>query len=311
MLGFDREKNVIASGDTADLYAYLFDANDEPVDPASLQAVEFTIQKPDKTLEVQAGTLNADGAGFLLYPTTDTGQYRVVAKFTFTDGRIQSTRSDFEVFDPFSPPEPADWTVLTEDEKLTAMENLIMDRVWERFEDLFDSEDGGPWMRDMTLAVFGPQKIKDFIPEAIFDINVYNPPTHFTIDKFALPVASTNLTNPDLFLLVQGTMVAAIRHLMRTYTEQPLPQGGQVTYEDRRDYLQRWGTMYQIEWGFYDHLVKLWKRQFLGLGQSKVLVSNKAGRLLPAPLRTRNIGRGYYAVSPLWLLLIHLVHWLN
>jgi hypothetical protein len=292
MLGFDRERKLINVGDTADLYAYLFDSEDAPIDAADLESVEFTIQKPDKTKDILPGTIEPDGAGFLLYPADQQGQYVVVAQFTFTDGRIQSTQTNFEVFDPFLVPVPPNYDTLTDSEKQQAMEDIVTEAVWNRFEDLFDSSDGGPWMRDMTLNIFGPQKIKNFISEVIFDINVYNPPTNFDIGEFAQPIL--NKTNPNLTVLVQGTMCAVIRHLMRTYAEQPLPTGGQVTYEDRRDYLQRWGTMYQIEWQHFDHLVKLWKRQFLSFGHSKVLVSNKAGRLLPAPLRTRNIGRGYY-----------------
>lgn len=293
MLGYDREKNVVNLNDTADLYAYLYDDADAPVNVDTIVQVDFLIEKPDRSRVSLAGQVEDDGAGFVLFSDTDlTGEYRVVATFIFDDGRKQSTTSDFQVDDPFQNPEVLDWEVLTEDEKYDAYERLVAEKTWDRFEDLFDSTDGGPWMRDMTMNVFGPQKIRDFIDEALFDINVYNPPTDFDIAKFAQPI--NNRTNTNMTLIVQGTMLAVIRHLMRVYTEQPLPTGGQITYEDRRDYLQRWGTIYQIEWNHYDHLVKMWKRQFLDLGKNKVLVHNKAGRLLPAPLRTRNIGRGYY-----------------
>jgi hypothetical protein len=280
MLGFDREPNVLNLHDSAELNAFLFDDEDAPVDPADIQRVEFTIQKPDGAFDYVSGVLQPDGSARLIYNDTDqAGEYTTVAQFYLTNNIVRSIRSDFSVADPFAPDVPTP-------------EQIVAKRVWDKLEDLFDSTDGGPWMRDMTLNVFDQSKIPEFIDEAIFDINVYNPPTDFNIDKFAQPILDK--PNPNLTVLVQGTTTAVIRHLMRTYTEQPLPTGGQVTYEDRRDYLQRWGTMYQIEWQHFDHLVKLWKRQFLSLGQSKILVSNKAGRLLPAPLRTRNIGRGYY-----------------
>jgi len=296
-VGYDREQNVVNSGDSAELYAYLYDNEGSPVDPDLLTEVEFTIQKPDDSMVTADGELLDDGAGFLRFTDTDQrGPYAVVARFTFSDGGIKSTRTDFEVIDPFrdtfDPNDPAY-------DRQAHYRTIVSDRVWQKINDLFDSQDGGPWMMDMTLHVFSPSRIQDFIDEALFDINVYNPPTEFHIDKFAQPVPiSLNSPemgpNPNLTVLVQGTLIAVIRHLMRTYVEQPLPAGGQVTYEDRRDYLQRWGTIYQIEFQHYDHLVKLWKRQFLNLHESKNLVSNKAGRLMPAPLRSRNIGRGYY-----------------
>lgn len=296
-LGYDREQNVVNLGDTVDLYAYLYDREAAPTDPDDLLSVEFTIQKPDETKVVEPGEVADDGAGFLRFTdTTLRGQYAAVAKFAFTDGSVKSTRTDFEVIDPFRDtfdPQDPDY------DQQAHYKHIVSDKVWSKITDLFDSQDGGPWMMDMTLNVFSPARIQDFIDEALFDINVYNPPTDFTIVKFAQPIpinidASGTGPNPNLTVLVQGTLIAVIRHLMRTYVEQPTPAGGQVTYEDRRDYLQRWGTIYQIEFQHYDHLVKMWKRQFLHLHESKNLVSNKAGRLMPAPLRSRNIGRGYW-----------------
>jgi len=296
-LGYDREQNVVSVGDTADLYAYLYDRDDAPVDPDDLVMVDFTIQKPDGTKVTEPGQIQEDGSGYLLFLETDQrGEYTVVAKFTFIDGQIRSTRTDFEVHDPFT----AEYDPSAPDYDAEAhYESIISERVWKKLNDLFDSADGGPWMMDMTMNVFSDSRIADFIPEALFDINVYMPPTEFNLDTFARPVVADLTTgkqkpNPNLTVIVQGTFLAVVRHLMRTYTEQPTPAGGQVTYEDRRDYLQRWGTIYQIENEFFQHLVKNWKRQFMGLHESKNLVSSKAGRLMPAPLRSRNIGRGYY-----------------
>jgi hypothetical protein len=280
-LGYDSEQRVVNAGDTAPLYAFLYDDRDQPVSSDDLVAVEYTIEKPDGSrIEGEPGEVQDDGTGFLLFTDTDQqGEYRVVAKFIFVNGEVRSTRTDFQVADPFNPPIPTD-------------EQLVADKVWNKIEDCFDSEDGGPWMRDMTLQVFTPNRIPDFIDEAVFDINITNPPTEITIGAFTIPDPDGHYH--DLPLIVQGTFLAVVRHLMRSYTEQPLPQGGQVTYEDRRDYLQRWGTIYQIEAQLYDHWVKMWKRKFFLFGQSKILVASKAGRLLPAPLRSRNIGRGYY-----------------
>lgn len=298
MLGYDVEQRVVSMNDTAELYAYLYDDADAAVNPDDLVRVDFVIERPDGSQDTAEGEILDDGAGFYRYANTDlVGEYKVVATFVFVEGQVRSTRSDFQVADPFKsdlniPYEYDRYSSLTDDEKLQWQVDFISSRVWDKLEDTFDSNDGGPWMRDMTLNVFSPSKLSDFIEEALFNINVYNPPTSFWIDRFAPP--TNGRPNPDATILIQATWVATIRHLMRSYAEQPLPTGGQVTYEDRRDYLQRWGTIYQIENQLFDQLLKLWKRQFLGLGTSKMLVSNKAGRLLPAPLRTRNIGRGYY-----------------
>lgn len=278
--GYDQEQNVVNLGDSADLYAYLYDRDQTAIAEADILSVQFIVEKPDGSRTTKYGEVQENGDGYIKYADTDLpGEYRVVAQFTFSDGSIKSTRSDFEVYDPFDPPTPD-------------ASELISQLVWRKIQDCFDSADGGPWMKDMTLNVFSPNRIKDFIAESLMDINVYNPPTHLGIDTFTQKI--NNAPNPNLTILVQGTFISVVRHLMRSYVEQPNPTGGQITFEDRRDYMQRWGTIYQIEFQHYDHLVKLWKRQFLGLGQTKSLVSSKAGRLLPASLRTRNIGRGYF-----------------
>ena len=299
-LGYDLEQRIAYQGDSAELYAYITDDGDSVLGEGDLVQVEFRVQRPSGVGKdtVIPGDIMADGAGHLSYTdTSELGEYLVVATFTLNDGTKKSTRSDFQITDPFeenleTPVNYEEYDSLSEDDKAAWQVAIVGNRVWAKMEDVFDSNDGGPWMRDMTMNVFNPAKINEFMDEALFTINVYNPPTDFWIDEFATPV--NGRPNENMTIMVQATWVSVIRHLMRSYVEQPIPTGGQITWQDRRDYLQRWGTMYQIENQLFDQLLKLWKRQFLGLGTSKLLVSNKAGRLLPAPLRTRNIGRGYY-----------------
>jgi hypothetical protein len=94
---------------------------------------------------------------------------------------------------------------------------------------------------------------------------------------------------------VQATLLAVIRHLMRSYVEQPAPQGANIVYQDRRDYLQRWEEIYKIEEEFFKYVLALWKRQFLHLGTGSLLVHSKAGRLYgPGYNRARTISRSMY-----------------
>ncbi len=268
-------------GDTAELRHYIFLDDANAATATDIASVQYTIQKPDKSQYTQAGVVESDGAGFFrVTDTSEVGEYKYIAKFTLTTGEIRSIRDSFEVVDPFDPPIPEPIEVL-------------MSRVWMKFEDLFDAEEGGPWLRDETYARFDKTKIPEFISEAILDINVAPPTTEVGIDHFITPGPDGGL-DPDSPLLELGIFLAMVRHLMRSYVEQPLATGASVFYEDRRDYLQRWQIIYQMENERFMRLIALWKRQFIGLGKSKLLVTAKAGRLLPAPLRTRNIGRGYY-----------------
>lgn len=278
-LGFDRNLNVVNLSDSAELYATLTDKDDNPLTVDDLVSVQFNIQKPDQTRLTLAGEILDTGEGFGRFTATDqVGDYLAIAQFRLYSGEVRSARCDFEVIDPFNPTTPTNSDVVSE-------------KVWAKIEDCFDSEYGGPWMRDQTLAFFNKDRVIDFVDEALMDINLYHPPTDLTISDFM--TKRSDGTYAQLPLLVEACFLAVVRHLMRTYVEQPLPEGAQIVYEDRRDYVQRWGTIYQIEYQLFDHWAKLYKRQFLGLGNSKLLVANKAGRLVPAPMRTRFVGRGY------------------
>ena len=292
-LGFDRQLKLVSLGDTARLSTRLYDEKDQLYSFEDLAAVSFAIQKPaaigdgttikgdgnsyDVNKIVIEGEILEDGTGFLNYDNADViGHYIVVATFTLVDGTTKSTRSDFEVFDPF---QVVDGPV-----------RLVADGVWTKLEDCFDAEEEGPWLRDMTQNIFNKGKMIEFMAEGLFDINQQNPPTGITIDGFF----AQNVPNSDAPLLVQATFLSVVRHLMRSYVEQPQPMGSQVVYEDRREYLQRWQEIYTIEKETYERWIALWKRKYLKLGHSKSLVATKAGRLIPASMRTRYIGRGYY-----------------
>lgn len=279
-LGYDREFKVVNLGDTAELTATIYDSEDNPYSADDLISVTFVIQAPDGTKTEHQGSVEENGTGtFNFNATTQVGHYTGMATFRTENGK-KSANVDFETIDPFMETEPSiSWVVAND--------------AWEKFEDLFDSEEGGPWLKDMTLSVFNKTKMENFIDDALIVINFQNPETSFTITEFVSegpPIARTS----SLPILTQALVLQIIRHLMRSYVEQPNPVGAQISWHDRRDYLQRWREVYAIEQEAYKQMLALWKRQFLGLGQTRTLVSSKAGRLLPAPMRTRNIGRGYW-----------------
>lgn len=279
-LGYDRQLKIVSLGDTARLVTRLYDDRDQSYAFEDLSNVTFDIQFPDKTKVDNPieGEVLEDGTGYLAFEDADQlGHYITVATFELVDGTKKSTRSDFEVFDPF--------------EVVDTQIRIIADGVWTKLEDCFDAENEGPWLQDMTLNYFREEKMEKFINDALFDINYQNPPTNLTISNF---VSNQNVVSTNYPLLVQGVFIQVLRHLMRSYVEQPLPTGAQIAFQDRRDYLQRWREIFDIEKAQYDRWVALYKRGFLQLGHSRLLVAAKAGRLIPAPMRARSVGRGYW-----------------
>jgi hypothetical protein len=277
--GYERQKRVFIN-DTALLNAYIYEADDETLIPlTAINAALFTVKKPSEetpTISNDSGTIIADGHAQYLVDSLivdEPGEYLATAQFVLNNGEKRTIIVDFDAVDPFettgaSPVDP--WVDLT----------------WRKLEDCFDSEIGGPWLRDMTLARFDKSKIKVLLPDALLDINFQQPITGFTEDSFPLD-------NGGGALLSQSLLVVTIRHLMRSYAEQPDTNNSPVAFLDRRRYQETWGKMLEVEEAQYRRVLALWKRQYFGLGKSKLLVATKAGRLIPAPMRTRYMGRGY------------------
>lgn len=228
------------------------------------------------------GEVEEDGRGYLQWTNTEeSGEYLVQAQFTLTTQEVKSVMVNFSVLDPFNIPPPTE-------------AQLVAEEVWLRFEDMFDSVEGGPILRDYTLSHFDVRKIEHFIPEALLDINVQMPPTQYSISYFARPLGNGEI-NPLMPLLTKGVMCKVLLHMVRSYIEQPVPQGAQIAYEDRTRYAQAWQSSYTIEREDWISMVRLYKRQELNLGHSALLVGSKAGRLFfNGTWRTQNVGRGFF-----------------
>lgn len=269
-------------GDTVEIYAALR-IDEQPLTPDQIAGVTFTVQRPDGTqVNNLVGNIESDGRGFYRWTdTTQTGVYRTQAQFTLATGEIRSVILTFSVVNPFAD-EPAPTPI-----------QLVTQAVWMRLEDLFDSVAGGPWLREQTMYNFDENKIAQFVPEALLDINVQMPPTQYPLDFFTT-WTTTPGDNPNMPILVKATLVLVVRHLMRSYVEQPRPQGGQVVWHDRTQYTQMWGQVYQYELADFKEALRLWKRTTLNLGRSSMSVLSKAGRLAPYGSRTQNAHRGYY-----------------
>jgi hypothetical protein len=283
--GFERQPKVMI-GDSQILNAFLYSNDDETLVPqADIIAVTFTVLVPgdnpaDPTLDHIDGLIVGDGQGQFQvgnWVNAVQGQYKSYAQFTYNEGDMtglmKSAVTDYDVFDPFvrAEPSPADPAI---------------DQCWMFFEDCFDSEIGGPWLRDMTLAVFDKSKINGFIPQALTDINQQMPLTTYDVNSF--PYAGDGTA-----VFAQGLLTATIRHLMRSYTEQPDVTGSPVGFLDRRRYQEAWKSIYDVEMERFKYWLNRWKLASYDLSHSAMIIHNKAGRLQPAPMRSRYSGRGF------------------
>jgi hypothetical protein len=169
----------------------------------------------------------------------------------------------------------------------------VVEQAWVRFADLFDSPFGGPHLQVYMQANFGRQRLATLLGQAIGRLNIIAQP-HMTygLDR-EFPFAQWGP------LLTYALNIEVIRHLVRSYTEQPeIILGTSVSRTDRRDYMQRWMQVLEIEERDYQLMLENFKMAHMGLGNVSVLVSGGAyGNYGPVALpggAGQAAARGYY-----------------
>lgn len=197
----------------------------------------------------------SDNTATLMIPGAavyQVGIYTGRVQFTLPTGESRSVPQSFEALDPL-PTLPAtntlDWAV---------------DRAWMKLEDLWDSELGGPWVADKTKRYFNKDKIRQFLPDALYMINnAFIPITSFD---------DTNFPTDHMPLLSQGLLIESIYQLIRSYVEQATPAGSNISWFDRRDYMQRWQSVLQTEEQKFYRYLDLFHQAYLGFGSTSLLI---------------------------------------
>lgn len=147
----------------------------------------------------------------------------------------------------------------------------LVDHVWIRFADLFDSPAGGPHLQTYYQAHWSRGRMAQLMGMALRRLNVISQPyqTH-TIDGVGGAVFPIAQWGGLLELL---TYIEALKHLRRSYLEQPTFVGGNVTRLDRTEYWQRWGELLREAEEDLKGAQDTFKIAFMMMGTPQVLVS--------------------------------------
>lgn len=154
-------------------------------------------------------------------------------------------------------------------DSLTEAEKMIVEQVTWMMGDLFDSTEGGAYLIEPFQTHFDYERIAQLANIATVRINTTGfPVTYwgFGPDGGAIPQSFAGIT-------VLATYYELVRHLVRSYVEIPARVNMQVTYLDRRDYMQRWQSILQSEWPEFQRQIKMAKRDLLNLGKGSLLVA--------------------------------------
>ena len=158
---------------------------------------------------------------------------------------------------------------------LAPHEKVIVEQVSWMFADLFDSTNGGPHLMEPFQSHFNFERIAQLMGVAVNRMNTQGVP----LMGWELGIPGTTgqqgAKMPDNMdgLLMMGTYLEVLLHLSRSYIEQPIFSGMNVTYTDRRSYSQEWKRMYDDEKRAWDRNLVFAKRQFLGLGRGSLIVA--------------------------------------
>lgn len=196
-----------------------------------------------------------DGTGLYSYRLTpnDTavrGEYDVTWVYTM-GGEERRFASSFTVVG-----EQPYWDSLDDEQR------RIVENVYHRVSDAWDSTVGGPYLWELPQSNFGLETIARLMAtEAVTYINLHKPKAFippFTVGAGGgkpFPVAWYGL-------LEKATFWALCKHLSRSYLEQPNPENVATARLDRRDYYSKWKDVAAGEKAELDPMLAMLKRQY-------------------------------------------------
>ena len=231
------------------------------------------IRLSDATTVVNDAVSTKDGTGLYSYKvspasvTSIKGEYR--ADWTYTlSGQTREYETEFEVVE-----EMFHW------DSLIATERQLVENVYLRLGDLFDSKEGGPYLQNLPQSTFGYETIaRLMITEALPYINLAKPPAF--IPGFQVGKGATKPFPEGWYgLLEQATFWAVLKHLSRSYIEQPDPQGITTGRLSRSSYRTEWATEAATEKIQLDLMLGQLKRSFRFSTHRALLV---AGGMFPS-----------------------------
>lgn len=150
------------------------------------------------------------------------------------------------------------WDSLNSDQK------QLVDNVYHKVSDGFDSTIGGPYLWELPQSSFGLETIARLMTvDAMALINFSKPKAFippFQVGEFVANAFPVNWYG----ILERATHYELYKHLARSYLEQPIPENiGAIANLDRRQYSEQWMKMAEYEKAELDPMLLMLKRAYI------------------------------------------------
>jgi hypothetical protein len=237
--------------------------NGVPIDAGGAVSVSMISENTGASIFSRAATHNAVGDYSVTLSSVESGtpgQYTVTWNY-----QIASVAQYFETGIEIGPATPA-YDGLSPD-----MKNIV-EQVWIRLADTIDSPGGGPNLTTYIQSKFGRGRIAQLLKIGVGRLNtVAQPHGTFTLDGVGgatFPIAQWGS------LLESVTWIETLKHLIRSYTEQPdFVGGGNISRLDRTKYSKAWRDVMVDEEAIVRGQLDVFKIAQMGLGRPAVLIS--------------------------------------
>lgn len=256
---YDRDRTFLSRWSPGPLRMRVLDYRGEPSEADALPVLTFTSDLPDTEFTPVIPTVEREGLDYIAFlPSTATetpGPY--LGTWEYQVGGVARVGQQPLVVGEASPAYDAlPW----------GMQSLV-DTVWLRMADMFDSPLGGPHLQVYVQSHFGRERIAQLLPVALGRLNlVAQPHQTYSLDqKFPLDRWGA--------LLELGLWIEVIRHMIRSYTEQPQVVGTQVARLDRNQYVTQWRALLNDHEADFKSMLDGFKIASMNLGAASVRVS--------------------------------------
>jgi len=248
----------------------------ELIDPTTPPVI--TVTRLDTNAEIvgpDAATVH-DGTGLysyhMTYDDTTTAPLKVSALWEYTLDGPRTFTETWEIYGPMPT-----WYGLSDQEK------EMVDGVYDRVANTFDSTQGGPYLWEVLQASFNPwEVIANAAGWAVDWINYFGQPTlaYGFGDGTTAPFPEAGSG-----LLEKATVYQFYRHLSRSYIEIPDSPGVTVAKLDRRRYRQDWLEEARLELADLTPMIKQFKRAAMFRSRALLVSGGAFPRQLFIPTR--------------------------